>query len=43
VVAGQPGLYFLGLNFLYAMSSTMIQGVGPDARHIAETISARVA
>ena len=42
VVTGQPGLYFLGLNFLYAMSSTMIQGVGRDARHIAETISDRV-
>ena len=39
VAQGQPGLYFLGLHFLYAMSSTMIHGVGRDARHIAEVIA----
>jgi putative flavoprotein involved in K+ transport len=42
VVADQPGLYFVGLHFLYAMSSTMIQGVGRDARHVAERIASRV-
>ena len=41
IVPGQPGLYFAGLHFLYAMSSTMIHGVGRDAEHIAETIQAR--
>ncbi len=41
VVAGEPGLYFVGLHFLYAMSSTMIHGVGRDAEHIAGTIAAR--
>jgi putative flavoprotein involved in K+ transport len=41
VVAGEPGLYFVGLHFLYAFSSTMIHGVGRDARYIAEAISAR--
>ena len=41
VVAGEPGLYFVGLHFLYAMSSTMIHGVGRDARHIADRIAAR--
>jgi putative flavoprotein involved in K+ transport len=41
VVTNEPGLYFVGLHFLYAMSSTMIHGVGRDAEHIAETIVAR--
>ncbi len=39
VVAGAPGLYFVGLHFLYAMSSTMIHGVGRDARYVAERIA----
>jgi putative flavoprotein involved in K+ transport len=34
VVPSQPGLYFVGLNFLYAMSSSMIHGVGRDAERI---------
>jgi putative flavoprotein involved in K+ transport len=38
VAKGQSGLYFLGLHFLFAMSSTMIHGVGRDARYIAERI-----
>jgi putative flavoprotein involved in K+ transport len=42
VVGGEPGLYFVGLQFLYAMSSPMIQGVGRDARHIADRIAARL-
>jgi putative flavoprotein involved in K+ transport len=42
VVASEPGLYFVGLHFLYAMSSTMIHGVGRDAQHIARTIALRV-
>jgi hypothetical protein len=32
----------VGLHFLYAMSSTMIHGVGRDAEYIAETIADRV-
>jgi putative flavoprotein involved in K+ transport len=40
IVQGESGLYFVGLHFLYAMSSTMIHGVGRDARHVAETIAA---
>jgi putative flavoprotein involved in K+ transport len=39
VVAEQPGLYFVGLHFLYAMSSEMIHGVGRDAARIADAIS----
>jgi putative flavoprotein involved in K+ transport len=41
VVATQPGLYFLGLPFLYAASSAMIQGVGRDAEYIVKHIAAR--
>ena len=41
VVVNEPGLYFVGLHYLYAMSSTMIHGVGRDAEYIAEAIVAR--
>ena len=40
-VAREPGLFFVGLHFLYAFSSTMIHGVGRDAEHVAERIAAR--
>jgi putative flavoprotein involved in K+ transport len=43
VVANQPGLYFVGLFFLYALSSAMIHGVARDAEHIAHEIAARSA
>ena len=38
---GCTGLYFVGLNFLYAFSSTMIHGVSRDAERIASAIAAR--
>jgi putative flavoprotein involved in K+ transport len=38
VVAGQPGLYFMGLPFLYTLSSALVGGVGRDAEHIARHI-----
>ena len=41
VVTGEPGLYFVGLTFLFAVSSSMIHGVGRDARYIVKHISAR--
>jgi putative flavoprotein involved in K+ transport len=41
VVQAEPGLYFVGLKFLYAFSSTMIHGVGRDADRIAAVIDAR--
>jgi putative flavoprotein involved in K+ transport len=41
VVAREPGLYFVGLMFLYAASSVMIHGVSRDAQYIAETIATR--
>lgn len=41
VVASQPGLYFVGLEFLYSLSSVMIHGVGRDAARIAGEVKAR--
>ena len=41
VVPSAPGLYFVGLQFLYAASSSTIHGVGRDAARIAARISAR--
>ena len=40
VVESEPGLYFVGLHFLYALSSEMIHGVGRDADRIARLIAA---
>ena len=41
VVTEVPGLYFVGLHFLYALSSTMIHGVGRDAERIARAVAER--
>jgi len=41
VVESAPGLYFLGLHFLRAVSSTMIHGVGTDAERIADEVAAK--
>lgn len=41
VVASEPGLFFVGLHFLFAFSSTMIHGVSRDAARIAAMIAAR--
>ena len=41
VVATEPGLYFVGLHFLYAFSSVMIHGVSRDAEYVAKVIKAR--
>jgi putative flavoprotein involved in K+ transport len=38
VVESVPGLYFLGLEFLYALASATIPGVGRDARYLAKWI-----
>jgi putative flavoprotein involved in K+ transport len=40
VVATAPGLHFVGLFFQSAGSSSLIGGVGRDARHIARSIGA---
>lgn len=39
VVDSVPGLYFIGLLFLYSLSSALIGGVGRDADFIAEHIA----
>jgi putative flavoprotein involved in K+ transport len=39
VVGSQPGLYFVGLFFLYALASSLVGGVGRDAEHIAKHIA----
>ena len=41
VVKDAPGLYFVGLHFLYSVSSAMIHGVSRDARSIVDAIAAR--
>jgi putative flavoprotein involved in K+ transport len=40
-VASAPGLYFVGLDFLYSFTSENVGGVGRDARHIAKHIASR--
>ncbi len=41
ITCAEPGLSFVGLHFLYAMSSSMIHGVGRDAEYVAERILER--
>jgi putative flavoprotein involved in K+ transport len=41
IVPSVPGLYFLGLEFLYSVSSGMIHGLERDATRIADAIAAR--
>jgi putative flavoprotein involved in K+ transport len=41
VVPSVPGLYFVGLHFLYAMSSATLMGVGRDAKRIVRQVATR--
>ena len=41
IVAGEPGLYFVGLFFLYAGSSSLLLGVGRDAERVVRAIESR--
>jgi putative flavoprotein involved in K+ transport len=41
IVESVPGLYFMGLLFLYSLSSALLGGVGRDAEHIVEHIASR--
>ena len=41
VVGSEPGLYFVGRFFLHALTSSLIGGVGRDAKHIAKHIASR--
>lgn len=40
-VEREPGLYFVGLHFLYSFSSSMIHGVGRDAEYVVRDIASR--
>jgi putative flavoprotein involved in K+ transport len=41
IVKSQPGLFFVGLSFLYSYSSSMVQGVGRDALRVVRAIEKR--
>jgi putative flavoprotein involved in K+ transport len=41
IVTQLPGLYFVGLHYLYAMSSATVVGVGRDAERIEKAIDSR--
>ena len=41
IVESCPGLYFVGLLFLYSLSSALLGGVGRDAKHIVDHIATR--
>jgi putative flavoprotein involved in K+ transport len=41
IVESVPGLYFMGLLFLYSISSVLVGGVGRDAEHIVDHIASR--
>jgi putative flavoprotein involved in K+ transport len=43
VVTEAPGLYFVGLTFLYAMTSGTITGVGRDAAYVVDAIRSQAA
>jgi putative flavoprotein involved in K+ transport len=43
VVESVPGLYFMGLLFLYSLSSALLGGVGRDAKYIVDHIASRQA
>ena len=41
IVGASPGLYFLGLDFLYSLSSVMIHAADRDAHHVVDHIVRR--
>ena len=41
VVANVPGLYFVGLHFLYSMTSATLMGIGRDAARVVRAIESR--
>jgi putative flavoprotein involved in K+ transport len=42
VVKDSPGLYFVGLEFLYSVASGTVPGISRDARYTADKVAARV-
>ncbi len=41
VVSRAAGMYFVGLHFLYSMTSATLLGIGRDAEHVARAIELR--
>jgi putative flavoprotein involved in K+ transport len=41
VVDVQPGLYFLGIPFLYSFTSMLVLGAGRDAAYVVDRLAAR--
>ena len=41
IVLDEPGLYFVGLFFLYGLTSSLLAGVGRDAKYVVEHIASR--
>ena len=41
VVDSSPGLYFLGIPFLYSFTSMLVIGAGRDAAHVVERVAKR--
>jgi putative flavoprotein involved in K+ transport len=39
IVREAPGMYFVGLHYLYAMSSATLMGIGRDAERIVQEIT----
>lgn len=42
IVNDVPGVYFVGLNFLYSMTSATLMGIGRDAERVVDAISVRM-
>jgi putative flavoprotein involved in K+ transport len=42
VTSSVPGLYFVGLHFLYALTSDTLMGIGRDAKHIADAVESQM-
>lgn len=42
IVNDVPGVYFVGLNFLYSMTSATLMGIGRDAKRVVDAISVRM-
>ena len=41
IVTNVPGMYFVGLHFLYSMTSATLVGVGRDAERISKAVASR--
>ena len=41
IVTTEPGMYFVGLHFLYSMTSATVMGVGRDAEYVVRAIESR--